>query len=217
MLLSAAAVRPAAPQRLTLALTRYQTHVTDSPPAQRRTYRDSRNNMRSKPRCLSSAARSQLKRKDAFFSQKIAMRGVRYASTSAASSQTSPPSSIPSDPRQSSLTWQQFFDLRRSRRRYNVSSSVISAGGSTYLGMVLLQSNALDILSTMFGLDPFVSMGLTVTAAGGAGWLLGPVAGSTVFRLANSKVMRDMEAVSHGNLCFWWRGAPEHVTNKHRL
>ena len=141
--------------------------------------------------------------------------GVRCATSSAATPQISTPASTSSDtPQQPSLTWQQYFDLRRSRRRYNVSSSVISGGATTYLGVALLQTNALDFLATTFGLDPFVSMGLTITAAGGVGWLLGPVLGSSVFRLVNGKVISEVAAVGLYFISVSWAFANLSVTTE---
>lgn len=193
--LSRIIVRPTTALRSSHNLTRYQISVNSPHTTPRRTFYEERATTQTRRQCLFRAPAERVSPLSMSRSLRRSLYKDRLASTSAATPQTS---SIPPDvPEQPSLTWQQYFDLRRSRRRYNLSSSVVSAGASTYMGVFLLQTNALDFLATTFGLDPFISMGLTVTVAGGAGWLVGPIVGSTVFRLANRKVIPEMASVSH--------------------
>ena len=191
-------MRPTAALRPSHSITRCQASINSHHTTTRRTIPHERMIIQAPHECLS---RPSIKRVSLLPASRPLRRNpliTRLASTSAATPQASSPSSIPPElPNQPSLNWQQYFNLRRSRRRYNLSSSILSAGASTYLGVFFLQTNALDFLATTFGLDPFISMGLTVTAAGGAGWLLGPILGSAVFRLVNGKVFIEMAAVSH--------------------
>ena len=48
----------------------------------------------------------------------------------------------------------------------------------------------------MFGIDPFMAMGIICIGFGAVGWLIGPFAGGFLFRLTHRKVARAMEVVS---------------------
>lgn len=51
----------------------------------------------------------------------------------------------------------------------------------------------------MFGLDPFVIMGLFTTGCAGLGWLMGPLVGTSVFGLFYRRFSSQMRTVSHLN------------------
>ena len=52
----------------------------------------------------------------------------------------------------------------------------------------------MDAIAAQLPLDPFISMGLITFAAGGAGWLVGPIIGAGVFNWRNRKVRPQMDA-----------------------
>ncbi|KAF3386829.1 Presequence translocated-associated motor subunit pam17 [Penicillium rolfsii] len=98
--------------------------------------------------------------------------GLRAQSTSAA----------PKD--EVKLDWDSFFKLRASRRRYSLSSSIISSIVSTSVGVQVLSSQDLESLGTqVMGLDPFVVLGMATAACGAIGWLVGPAVGNGVWGL----------------------------------
>ncbi|KAI9651961.1 MAG: TIM23 complex component [Alyxoria varia] len=93
---------------------------------------------------------------------------------------------------QTALTWNDFFALRRRRRIFNLSGSVISAAGATISSTLIISSQPLDALQP-FGVDPLIGAGLMVFLSGGIGWLCGPLLGSGAFRLGKSKqVLRSI-------------------------
>ncbi|KAI0013444.1 Pam17-domain-containing protein [Xylariaceae sp. FL0662B] len=103
----------------------------------------------------------------------------RYASTA-------PGSSTPT------LDWNTFFALRKTRRRFQVTSSVITMliGGAA--GAVLLVNMEMDWLMTKVPLDPFFSLGIITLSCAGLGWLAGPILGSAVFHAFKRGVKQPM-------------------------
>ncbi|KAK5045456.1 hypothetical protein LTR84_009320 [Exophiala bonariae] len=90
-----------------------------------------------------------------------------------------------SDPRSDVLDWNTFFNLRTSRRRYALTSSIITSAGSTTAAIVAF-SEIPDLANTVQSIiptDPFVSMGVATFGATFFGWLIGPAFGNTVWRL----------------------------------
>lgn len=116
------------------------------------------------------------------------------SSTSIASATDLPPSTS-SPPSASSLTWNDYLALRRSRRHYNLASSVSTAACTTYGGLYVLNSY-FDQLATLTGFDPLIILALGGVSSAGAGWLSGPILGSAVFRMFHRKVQGEMVVVS---------------------
>lgn len=83
------------------------------------------------------------------------------------------------------LDWNTFFRLRTSRRRYALSSSIVSAVATTGTAFVLLTEipDAASTVQALVPTDPFISMGLTTFAATFLGWLIGPAFGNGIWRL----------------------------------
>ena len=117
------------------------------------------------------------------------------SSTPIASTIDLPPTSTPSPPSASSLTWNEYLALRRSRRHYNLASSVTTAACTTYGGLYAINLY-FDQLATLTGFDPMIITLLGGVSSAGAGWLSGPILGSAVFRMFHRKVQGEMAVVS---------------------
>lgn len=128
-----------------------------------------------------------------FFTQRAALSNssVRNASTA-----PSAPGAKPS-PGAAALTWNDFFALRRTRRRIGQASSGVSAIGVTYYGLTFMINNGYDaVLSEQLGgFDPMMLMGLSTLGMLAAGWLIGPIFGNQVFNLAYRGVLKEFTAV----------------------
>ncbi|KAE8419455.1 mitochondrial import protein Pam17-domain-containing protein [Aspergillus pseudocaelatus] len=86
------------------------------------------------------------------------------------------------------LSWNEFFQLRASRRRYSLASSVVSSMASTVIGVQVLSSQDLEALGAqVMGLDPFVVLGMATAACGAVGWLIGPFVGNAAWGLVNRR------------------------------
>ena len=117
---------------------------------------------------------------------------ARNASTapSAAGAKTTPSTAA--------LTWNDFFALRRTRRRIGQACSVVAAVGVSYYGLTFMINNGYDaaLSEQLGGFDPMMLMGLSTLGMLAAGWLIGPVFGNQVFNLAYRGVLREFTAVS---------------------
>lgn len=97
-------------------------------------------------------------------------------------------SSANAGPDDSKLTWDSFFKLRATRRRYSVASSILTSAATTVLGVQYISTQDIESLGAqVMGLDPFVVLGMATMACGAAGWLLGPFVGNGVWSLVNRK------------------------------
>ena len=56
-------------------------------------------------------------------------------------------------------------------------------GGLAITVPIMAQYEVENQIAALTGLDPFIAIGLTMTAIGGVGWLMGPFVGNTVFGL----------------------------------
>lgn len=105
-------------------------------------------------------------------------------STSLCGSRNASTASNP-DSRSDLLDWNTFFNLRTSRRRYALTSSILASAGSTTAAIVAF-SEIPDLANTVQAIiptDPFVSMGVATFGATFFGWLIGPAFGNTIWRL----------------------------------
>jgi len=95
------------------------------------------------------------------------------------------------------LSWNRFLALRRTRRRFQLVASIITALGSTVTGITVLSSQDLDSIGAQLsGLDPFVVMGLATFASAAGGWLVGPFFGGSLFNIVYRRSVREITAVS---------------------
>jgi import inner membrane translocase subunit TIM23 len=102
----------------------------------------------------------------------------------------------PSQSSTSNLDWNSFFKLRKSRRRYSLSTSVLTslvafAGCGTAIS---ISPAVADVVAKTIPTDPFISMGIATFAATLVGWLMGPFFGNALWRaLHRSKVVEFMK------------------------
>ncbi|KAI2633763.1 Pam17-domain-containing protein [Hypomontagnella submonticulosa] len=109
----------------------------------------------------------------------------RHAST-ATFPGSAPESSTPT------LDWNTFFTLRKTRRRFQLVSSILTMviGGSA--GAVLLVNMDVDWLLSKVPMDPFFALGIMTLSFAGLGWLAGPSLGSALFYTFKRGVKKPM-------------------------
>ncbi|KAH9909298.1 Pam17-domain-containing protein [Xylariomycetidae sp. FL2044] len=92
------------------------------------------------------------------------------------------------------LDWNTFFQLRKTRRRFQLASSIATllAGGAA--GALLLVNMDMDWLLTKVPMDPFFALGIITLSFAGLGWLAGPSLGNSLFYLVKKGVKRPMGA-----------------------
>lgn len=126
------------------------------------------------------------------------------ARTLSRNASTAPSAASPNAPAAKALTWNDFFALRRTRRRIGQACSVVAAVGVSYYGLTFMINNGYDaaLSEQLGGFDPMMLMGLSTLGMLAAGWLIGPVFGNQVFNLAYRGVLKEFTAVSPS----WVRG-----------
>ncbi|KAF1815963.1 mitochondrial import protein Pam17 [Eremomyces bilateralis CBS 781.70] len=107
--------------------------------------------------------------------------------TYSASATTPPSQSV-----ETKLTWNRFLELRKHRRRYGLTASVVFGVGCVTGGTSFILSRDLEAAAAqMVGLDPFIVMGLSTMGLGAVGWLLGPLLGNALFNIMYRKYLPD--------------------------
>ncbi|CAB4254615.1 similar to Saccharomyces cerevisiae YKR065C PAM17 Constituent of the Translocase of the Inner Mitochondrial membrane (TIM23 complex) [Maudiozyma barnettii] len=95
------------------------------------------------------------------------------------------------DAAQSSLTWKDFFQLRKQQRRINVVSSGFTALVGCNISWAYLSNMEIDPTQMIMGFDPLVVVSAGLMASGALGYLFGPLIGTQVFNLKNHKTLTD--------------------------
>lgn len=120
---------------------------------------------------------------------------IRAASTSTNTSTPAPASA--SQPTQTTLTWNEFLKLRRTRRYVNLGASIFSGVGTIAVATPLIAEYEIETIGAQLtGLDPMFVIGGSLMAVGGVGWLMGPFLGTAFFKVWKSSVATEFARVS---------------------
>ncbi|KAI1353024.1 Pam17-domain-containing protein [Xylaria sp. FL0043] len=111
------------------------------------------------------------------------------ARTSSSSSSSPSSSSTPPTPQ---LDWNSFFQLRKTRRRFQLASSIVTMAMGGTAGAVLLVNMNMDWLLSKVPMDPIFALGIVTLSFAGLGWLAGPSLGSAIFYTIKRGVKRPM-------------------------
>ncbi|KAI1132445.1 Pam17-domain-containing protein [Nemania abortiva] len=107
-------------------------------------------------------------------------------SSSSSATSSSPSSDIPT------LDWNHFFQLRKTRRRFQLASSIVTMAIGGTGGALLLVNMNMDWLLSKVPMDPIFSLGIITLSFAGMGWLAGPSLGSAIFYTLKRGVKRPM-------------------------
>ncbi|KAN0133659.1 mitochondrial import protein Pam17 [Lactarius tabidus] len=93
-----------------------------------------------------------------------------------------------------SLPWSEYLAIRRGKRKWEIAVTVPCvlaglAGGAAYFG-----SMELDATKPIMGIDPLLFFGGATLGCMGAGYLVGPVIGSALWRATHRRTMALIEA-----------------------
>ncbi|KAI0482288.1 Pam17-domain-containing protein [Xylariaceae sp. FL0804] len=114
--------------------------------------------------------------------------------TDAASSTPTPNPSAGSSPPPPPLDWNSFFQLRKTRRRLQVVSSLFTMAAGGAVGATVLFSVDMESMLGKVPMDPFFALGLMTMGFAGLGWLAGPSLGNAVFYAAKRGIKQPMAA-----------------------
>ncbi|OTA69233.1 Pam17-domain-containing protein [Hypoxylon sp. EC38] len=111
----------------------------------------------------------------------------RHASTTASAGGAAPESSTTP-----TLDWNTFFTLRKTRRRFQLVSSIFTMAVGGTAGAMLLINMDMDWLLSKVPMDPFFALGIMTMSFAGLGWLAGPSLGSALFYTFKRGVKKPM-------------------------
>ncbi|KAI0022955.1 Pam17-domain-containing protein [Xylariomycetidae sp. FL0641] len=90
------------------------------------------------------------------------------------------------------LDWNSFFQLRKTRRRYQIAGSIISMFATSLGGSIFLVNYDLDWALSLVPIDPMFSLGVIVFGCAGLGWLAGPSLGNALFYTVKRGIKKPM-------------------------
>ncbi|KAJ4394494.1 TIM23 complex component [Gnomoniopsis smithogilvyi] len=99
---------------------------------------------------------------------------------------------IASDPNSPPLDWNTFFQLRKTRRRWQVAFSLVMSLASGTGAAIILSTGVADSITSEVPLDPVLTLGLVTLGFIALGWLVGPSLGNALFYLVKSKYKAPM-------------------------
>lgn len=123
----------------------------------------------------------------------ISLRSASTASSSPSAARANTTTTAANTPSDHHLDWNTFFKLRRTRRFYQLGSSVGTGITGFISGAQVLTRTDMDALVGQIPLDPFITLGLITFTCGGIGWLVGPILGTAAFNLKNRKFRSQMD------------------------
>jgi len=94
---------------------------------------------------------------------------------------------------QNTLPWSEYLAIRRGKRKWEMAMTIPCvlaglAGGAAYFG-----SMELDATKPIMGIDPLLFFGGATLGCMGAGYLVGPILGSTLWRVTHRRTMTLIE------------------------
>ncbi|KIX06560.1 uncharacterized protein Z518_04536 [Rhinocladiella mackenziei CBS 650.93] len=100
----------------------------------------------------------------------------------------------------SALDWNTFFRLRTSRRRYALTSSIVTSFASTAAAVIAFSEvpGFADNVTKLIPTDPFTSMGIATFGATFLGWLIGPAFGNSLWRLLHRSRLPEFTIKERG-------------------
>ncbi|KAK6509018.1 TIM23 complex component [Arthrobotrys musiformis] len=116
------------------------------------------------------------------------LRRLSSTTTAASTSIPSSTATTTSNP----LDWNTFLKLRKQKRRYNLAGSIVCSMLTSTIGLNILGTQEIDPSKMIWGLDPLMVLGIGLIACGATGWLIGPVAGTQAFKVANRRWMGEI-------------------------
>ena len=92
------------------------------------------------------------------------------------------------------LTWNEYFELRRKRRLTERLATIPTTIGGFGISLSYVASREFDA-ALILGQDPFVIYGIGTFLCGFTGLLIGPIIGSSIWKLFHRKEVELMEQV----------------------
>ncbi|KAI0044032.1 mitochondrial import protein Pam17 [Auriscalpium vulgare] len=101
---------------------------------------------------------------------------------------------VVSDAAKESLSWTDYLAIRKGKRRWEQALTIPCVAGGLAGGAMFFGSLEMDASKPFMGIDPIFVLGGGTLGCMGLGYLLGPIIGSTFWRLTHRRSMALIEA-----------------------
>ncbi|KAI0636458.1 Pam17-domain-containing protein [Trametes polyzona] len=108
-------------------------------------------------------------------------------------SSTSTSSSQPTQSEKETLPWQEYLTIRKRKRRWETALTIPTTAAGFFAGISYFGTLEMDPTKPIFNIDPMWVYGGATLGCAGLGYLIGPIIGSTFWRLTHRRLMRLIE------------------------
>ncbi|EIW51814.1 Pam17-domain-containing protein [Trametes versicolor FP-101664 SS1] len=106
---------------------------------------------------------------------------------------TSTSSAPPSQVEKETLPWQEYLSIRKQKRRWETAVTIPATALGFFAGISYFGNMEMDPSKPIFNIDPMFVYGGATLGCAGLGYLLGPVIGSSIWRLTHRRTMKLIE------------------------
>ncbi|KAJ8480796.1 hypothetical protein ONZ51_g6424 [Trametes cubensis] len=99
----------------------------------------------------------------------------------------------PTQAEKESLPWQEYLTIRKRKRRWETALTIPTTIGGFMAGLSYFGNMEMDPTKPIFNIDPMFVYGAATLGCAGLGYLIGPIIGSTIWRLTHRRLMRLIE------------------------
>ncbi|KAI0810995.1 mitochondrial import protein Pam17 [Irpex lacteus] len=100
----------------------------------------------------------------------------------------------PSEVEKETLPWGEYLAIRKAKRRWETAMSIPLTIAGFAGGIVALGNMEIDPTKPIFNIDPMFVFGGAALGCAGAGYLVGPLVGSSFWRMTHRRTLKLIEA-----------------------
>ncbi|TFY64969.1 hypothetical protein EVJ58_g2277 [Rhodofomes roseus] len=95
---------------------------------------------------------------------------------------------------QETLPWADYLAIRKEKRRWETAMSVPFIIGGFTGGIMYFGNQDVDPTKLIFNMDPMIVYGFSTLACAAMGYLVGPIVGSSIWRMSHRRTLKLIEA-----------------------
>ncbi|CDO70004.1 hypothetical protein BN946_scf184354.g6 [Trametes cinnabarina] len=99
----------------------------------------------------------------------------------------------PTQTEKETLPWGEYLAIRKRKRRWETALTIPTTIGGFFAGLSYFGNLEMDPTKPIFNIDPMFVYGAATLGCAGLGYLIGPIIGSTIWRLTHRRLMRLIE------------------------
>ncbi|TFK89431.1 mitochondrial import protein Pam17 [Polyporus arcularius HHB13444] len=118
---------------------------------------------------------------------------TRGNTTKAAKAPANPSASQAQTQAEETLPWQEYLAIRKRKRRWETALTIPTTIGGFMGGISYFGTMEMDPNKPIFNIDPMFVYGAATLGCAGFGYLIGPVIGSSIWRMTHRRAMKLIE------------------------